>query len=546
MTVPPDIITKEVENISFIYETLFPEFPLELHLIWGNADLPVPRILDLTETVGPDFAALGRIGMIKTGPEPRPGLSGKRILLPVPSPEQIAQRVHQAQSLIARRKLFGAIYTAAPLMAEQAKFQFEQWRFRRQAKVHSFVRLPFMPSLNSKRHAVPSFEDESNKPPAILIGMHWFDVGGAESLAIESVQWALEAGLRVFVMAELQGPERLLARLPSHPNLNILRTDRYLPRALVPSFICKLVTQENIILTHNHHCVPLYDALPQLKILHPNVHNIDSTHIVEYSDGGYPRVSGVWSNFIDTHHVISEDLKGFYNARFSVYGRKLRLGRLLDPSKRVSEIPPIRIQTGQKTCRVAFVGRMVHQKRPTVALKIMQKLASWGRRQGIKFRFDVVGTGPYRTRVERLIGQYRLGQNLHLHDAGIDVPALLRQSDILLLPSSNEGLALVCYEAIEAGCIPISTRVGGQAEICPEATLLDPEPGRTVRQSVKVIKRLLQERGFAEGVAKAQNDKMEALRADPTAQEVLGQIYRDAFVGYNQDLHSTAMAQQRS
>lgn len=528
MTLTHDNINKETANISFIYETLFPDLPVELHLWWEKTEASAPVVQDHDGSYGPEYTALGRIGTLRIGPKPRPDALGKRALLALPSPAQIAQRAHQAQPWIASKRAIWAIYRTVPIFAEQIKHQIEQWRCRRRSKAHSFVRLPFAPNLNHGMTYAPEPISAAAKPPAILIGLHWFDVGGAESLGIDSILWALEAGLRVFVIAELEGPERLVARLPQHPNLTVLRTDRYLPRKLMPSFISNLVAQENIILTHNHHCSPLYEALPTLKLLHPEVRHIDSTHIVEYADGGYPRVSGVWSNFIDIHHVISKDLVHFYNTDFSVYGSKLKLGRLLNPANRALPIPPARMRAGQKMCRVAFVGRMVHQKRPTVALKIMQKLARWGRRNGVEFRFDVVGTGPYRGMVERQISRYRLQQNLHLHDAGIDVPALFRQSDVLLVPSSNEGLALVGYEAIEAGCIPISTRVGAQAELCPDATLVDHEPGKTIRQSVRVVTRLLRERGFAEAVNAAQIDKMRALRAEPTAQEVLGEIYKNA------------------
>lgn len=38
-----------------------------------------------------------------------------------------------------------------------------------------------------------------------------------------------------------------------------------------------------------------------------------------------------------------------------------------------------------------------------------------------------------------------------------DVPALMRNADILLMPSIEEGFALVCAEAIGAGCVPLTS-----------------------------------------------------------------------------------------
>jgi glycosyltransferase involved in cell wall biosynthesis len=39
-----------------------------------------------------------------------------------------------------------------------------------------------------------------------------------------------------------------------------------------------------------------------------------------------------------------------------------------------------------------------------------------------------------------------------------DIPALMRQADILLLPSIEEGFGLVCVDAIVAGCVPLVSK----------------------------------------------------------------------------------------
>jgi glycosyltransferase involved in cell wall biosynthesis len=45
-----------------------------------------------------------------------------------------------------------------------------------------------------------------------------------------------------------------------------------------------------------------------------------------------------------------------------------------------------------------------------------------------------------------------------------DVPELLRQSDILVLPSIEEGFGLVCTEAMGSGCVPVVSEAG--TDIC--------------------------------------------------------------------------------
>jgi glycosyltransferase involved in cell wall biosynthesis len=38
-----------------------------------------------------------------------------------------------------------------------------------------------------------------------------------------------------------------------------------------------------------------------------------------------------------------------------------------------------------------------------------------------------------------------------------DVPQLMQSADVLLMPSIEEGFALVCAEAIGAGCVPLAS-----------------------------------------------------------------------------------------
>lgn len=518
-----EYISQELAGVRFIYETLYPDLPVELHAWWEKARIPVPAVHEQTPAYGAELLALSYIGRQQIGPEATAAQPGKRALVAIPSPYQLAQRGGGDMPWRQRPWHYRLMHRLSPLLAEQAKYLIERrWLARRPVR-HKFSRLPFSAGVLGVAAPAPA-----DKPPAILIGLHWLDVGGAEKLGFDCIHWALEAGLRVIVVTGTEGAERQAHRLPQDPRVQLVRLSRYLPQGLHNAFIGRLIAQENIILTHNHHCVPLYDALPTIKLEHPHVVNLDSTHIVEYADGGYPRISGVWSNYLDHHHVISGELLNFYRQNFRVHGSKAVLGRLLDDAERSAEAAPVRIRDGQTRCRVVFIGRMVHQKRPVVVAAIIRRLLKWGRRNGVEFSFDLVGEGPYRAALEHLLTRWRIAGQVRLHGAGTDVPALLAKSDVLLLPSANEGLALVCYEAIAAGCVPVSSDVGAQNEICPPQTLVPWSPHGAVRETAAVVERLLREPGFAASVETAQRAKLDALRAEPSAREVVMKIYRQA------------------
>jgi glycosyltransferase involved in cell wall biosynthesis len=80
----------------------------------------------------------------------------------------------------------------------------------------------------------------------------------------------------------------------------------------------------------------------------------------------------------------------------------------------------------------------------------------------------VAGDGPLRSRIESLITELNLNERVVLHGAVRDVPGFLKQLDIFVLASVNEGLPIVVLEAMATGLPIVSTRVGGIQEAAIE------------------------------------------------------------------------------
>ena len=77
----------------------------------------------------------------------------------------------------------------------------------------------------------------------------------------------------------------------------------------------------------------------------------------------------------------------------------------------------------------------------------------------------LIGDGPERHRVERLIDKMDLRANITLTGYRSDVPELLRCADTLALPSETESAPLTILEAMSTGLPVIATKVGGIPEI---------------------------------------------------------------------------------
>lgn len=77
----------------------------------------------------------------------------------------------------------------------------------------------------------------------------------------------------------------------------------------------------------------------------------------------------------------------------------------------------------------------------------------------------LIGDGPQRHNVERLVGRLDLNKEVTLTGFRSDVANLLRCSDVVVLCSETESAPLTLLEGMSAGLPVVATRVGGIPEI---------------------------------------------------------------------------------
>jgi len=124
---------------------------------------------------------------------------------------------------------------------------------------------------------------------------------------------------------------------------------------------------------------------------------------------------------------------------------------------------------------VLFVGRLDlalefddphNQKNSWLALNIARVAFEKDR----AVRFLMAGAGDEtRTEVERRVREWGLHEEFRLIGVRRDISRLMRAADVLLFPSTQEGLGMVAVEA-QAACLPVlaSTAVPREAIVVPE------------------------------------------------------------------------------
>jgi glycosyltransferase involved in cell wall biosynthesis len=93
-------------------------------------------------------------------------------------------------------------------------------------------------------------------------------------------------------------------------------------------------------------------------------------------------------------------------------------------------------------------------------------------------RFVIVGGGPRRTELEALVRERGLETSVRFEGHREDVPALLRQADVFVLPSRSEAFPNGAMEAMAAGLPVVASAVGGLLDlVAHERTGLRLPPG---------------------------------------------------------------------
>lgn len=111
---------------------------------------------------------------------------------------------------------------------------------------------------------------------------------------------------------------------------------------------------------------------------------------------------------------------------------------------------------------VAFVGNLVPVKNVPVLPHVFAEVAK--RFEG-SLKFWIVGDGKLRKQLET--SMTHLGSDIRFwgNVPSEEMPAVMNSIDVLVLPSLNEGLPLVCAEAISCGAKVVGSDVGGIPEV---------------------------------------------------------------------------------
>jgi len=343
-----------------------------------------------------------------------------------------------------------------------------------------------VPNLVSDEIRTAIARAPSGSRPAAIIAMHWLELGGAETWAVETVRLVQEAGLLPIIITDRDSQHPLIADELFRDALVLPLTfgsERAEPHAeLLP----RLFEEFDVRGLWIHHSAWIYAHLPTIKALHPELPVIDSLHIVEYAGGGYPTASVQRQAYIDTHHVISPQLERWLVDVAGVPERKTVMAPLVGLTADASATAIFAPRSDEQTFTIAFVGRFVRQKRPYLFIQLIQRLI----RSGVRVRAIMQGSGELEDLVRKQVAKGGLESVIEVREHGRPVRGTFEEADLLVVSSQNEGLTLTTLEALAAGVPVLSADVGSQSTLIPSRALVPRAPASFLRESVRRIRLL--------------------------------------------------------
>ena len=132
---------------------------------------------------------------------------------------------------------------------------------------------------------------------------------------------------------------------------------------------------------------------------------------------------------------------------------------------------------------VVMVAALVKHKDPVTFVRAMKSVVA----NIPNAHALMIGDGPLRPDVERVIAESGLGENVHLAGYRTDADTLLTAADVVALSSREEGLGTVLIDALWMGKPIAATRAGGIPEIVEDGScglLSPPEDGAALGSTI--------------------------------------------------------------
>ena len=338
-----------------------------------------------------------------------------------------------------------------------------------------------------------------DKPPhvtRVLLVLECLFIGGADKFNLDFIEELSSRGYEFTVIVTSSGQNDWYSAY-SRLTPDIFIFPKFQMAGDSIHFVDYLIESRQIDVVFITHSQIGYYLLPYLRAKHLNLPMVDYIHIEEkvWRNGGYPQMSLDYRYLLDYTIASTEHLRQWMLARGANPGKIMVCHTNIDSTKwNPMDYNPeqirARFEIKPTDTFILFVGRIHQQKRPMLYAQIIEQLS----KECQHFVSTAVGVGPDLNRLQEYVTQHELEPYIRIAGAlpNETVRQLMAAADILLLPSDNEGLALVLFECLAMETVAVAADVGGHSElVTPECGYLIPHGEREMDQYVDALKHLI-------------------------------------------------------
>lgn len=136
---------------------------------------------------------------------------------------------------------------------------------------------------------------------------------------------------------------------------------------------------------------------------------------------------------------------------------------------------------------------------------------------GTPLHLHLVGDGPEHRRIVALVEAFGLREHVRFLGERVDLPAVLRESDLFVLPSETESFGLAALEALACGVPVVASQVGGIPEVISDGEVGLLAPVGDVSAMASHAVRLLTDDGLRARFSRAARQRAEThFQREPT------------------------------
>jgi glycosyltransferase involved in cell wall biosynthesis len=322
---------------------------------------------------------------------------------------------------------------------------------------------------------------------SLLLIVPWLKLGGADRYNLNVTQQLALHGWSVGIATTEPARHEWHSAFLAHTD-DVFHLPSFLTPGAYVDFLVHFIRSRNVQVVMISNSMLAYAALPILRAKCPQTAFVDYHHMVvaDWLDGGFARIGARQHALLDlslcSSHQVRDWLinKGCEPERVKV----IRTGQdvvALDRARFDRNAIRQRLAISDDTPVLLYPARFVSQKRPIFALRLLADV----RKLTADWVCLVAGDGPQKWLVELMLPV--LGLTRHVRLLGSVDPQAMAElyaaSDLVLLPSKDEGIALALIEAMSMGLPVVAADVGGQKELVTPAAGILIQPGPSERNS---------------------------------------------------------------